>query len=164
MKGNKRPAALILALLLACLAAVPAAPSFAASGLTELRSEVVELTDQLTLVKRINYNASSAENAVEHYFEYEPGGRVLPLVSYGDSVKGAVSASRIFADEAENGVTVAGLANGGFFVMSTGVALGPVIRYGIVRTGGYGESMIAFKEDGSVLIGDPSLNIRLSFP
>ena len=163
MKGNKRPAALILAILLACLCATPAENVFAASGLTELRSEIVELNDQLTLVKRINYNTSNAENAVEHYFEYEPGGNVLPLVSYGGSIKGAVSATRIFSGEAENGVTVAGLANGGFFVMSTGVALGPVIRDGIVRTGGYGESMIAFKEDGSVLIGDPALNIRLSF-
>ena len=99
MKGNKRPAALILALLLACLAAVPADRACAASGLTELRSEVVELNDQLTLVKRINYNASSAENAVEHYFEYEPGGRVLPLVSYGGSIKGAVSAARVHVRE-----------------------------------------------------------------
>ena len=162
MKGNKRPAALILAILLACFAAVPGDPACAASGLTELRSEVVELNDQLTLVKRVNYNTSNAENAVEHYFEYEPGGKVLPLVSYGESIKGAVSATRIFSGEAENGVTVAGLANGDFFVMSTGVSLGPVIRDGIVRTGGYSESVIAFREDGSVLIGDPSLSIRLS--
>ena len=164
MKGNKRPAALILALLLACLTAVPAERAFAASGLTELRSEVVELNNQLTLVKNINYNSTNAENAVEHYFEYVPGGNVLPLVSYGENVKEAVSAGRIFAGEAENGVTVAGLTNGGFFVMSTGVSLGPVIRDGIVRTGGYSESVIAFREDGSALIGDPSLNIRLSFP
>ena len=164
MKGNKRPIALVLALLLVCLAALPAARSAAASGLTELRSEIVELNDQLTLVKRINYNSANAANAVEHYFEYTPGGSVLPLVSYGSGIKGAVSATRIFADEAENGVELAGLTNGGFFVMSTGVSLGPVIRDGIVRTGGYGESVIAFAADGSVRIGDPALNIRLSFP
>ena len=164
MKGKKRPAALAVALLLACFTAVPAEKAFAASGLTELRSEVIELNDQLTLVKRINYNSNNGENAVEHYFEYVPGGNVLPLVSYGSGIKGAVSASRIFEEEAENGTTIAGLTNGGFFVMSTGVSLGPVIRDGIVRTGGYSESVIAFREDGSVQIGDPSLNVMLSFP
>ena len=164
MKGKKRPVAFVLAFLLACFTAGPAETVFASSGLTELRSEVIELNDQLTLVKRINYNSGNAENAVEHYFEYEPGGSVLPLVSYGSGIKGAVPASQIFAEEAENGAPVTGLTNGGFFVMSTGVSLGPVIRDGIVRTGGYGESVIAFKEDGSALIGDPSLNVRLSFP
>ena len=164
MKGKKRRAAWILAFVLICLAAVPAQPVRAASGFTELRSEVVELNDQLTLVKSINYNSSHKDNEVEHYFEYTPGGNVLPLVSYGENIKGAVSATRIFAGEAENGVTVAGLANGDFFVMATGVSLGPVIRDGLVRTSGYSESVIAFKEDGSALIGDPALNVRLSFP
>jgi hypothetical protein len=162
MKGRKRLTAFILALLLVCLAAVPAENACAAS-LTELRTEVVELNDQLTLVKNINYNSSYGDNDVEHYFEYTPGGNVLPLVCYGSGIKGAVSASRVFSEEAENGVTVAGLTNGDFFVMATGVSLGPVIRDGVIRTGGYSESIIAFKEDGTAKIGDPSLNIRLSF-
>ena len=163
MKGKQRILISLLCLALLCASVCPAERVFA-SDLAELRSEIVDLNDQLTLVKHVNYNAANGEHAVEHYFEYTPGGKVLPLVCYGDSIRGAVSASRVFAGEAENGVTVAGLANGDFFVMATGVALGPVIRDGIVRTGGYAESVIAFQEDGSALIGDPSLNIRLSFP
>lgn len=164
MKGNQRLAAFLAALLTICLAALPVQDAAASSALTELRSEIVELNDQLTLVKRVNYNSAGADNAVEHYFEYAPGGNVLPLVCYGSGIKGAVSASRVFSGELENGNEIAGLTNGGFFVMSTGVPLGPVIRDGIVRTGGYSESVIAFAEDGSAKIGDPALNIRLSFP
>ena len=162
-KGRSRRVIQILCLALALAIAFPAQSVFAASGLTELRSEIVDLNDQLTLVKRVNYNGSNAENAVEHYFEYTPGGNILPLVSYGAGVYGVSSAKTVFSQEGEKDNVLAGLANGDFFVMATGVPLGPVIRDGIVRSSGYGESVIAFGEDGSAYIGDPSLNISLTF-
>ena len=162
MRQGKRVAALLLGIVLA--AAASADSVFAASGLVGLRSESVELNDQLTLVKNINYNTVIDDNAVEHYLAYTPGGNILPLVAYGDSIRGAASAASIIAAQAENGMPVLGLANGDFFVMSTGVSLGPVVRDGIVRSGGYSESVIAFREDGSAHIGDPQLDISLSFP
>lgn len=161
MKGKTRALALLLCLLL--LAAAPAQQVFAASGLTELRSRSIELNDQLTLVTTTNYNTVIDAYAVEHYFEYKPGGNVLPLVCSGPGIYGVSSARTIFRAEAEAGAPLAGLTNADFFVMATGVPLGPVIRDGAVLSGGYGESVIAFGEDGSVYFGDPSLNVSLDF-
>ncbi|MBR3719363.1 MAG: hypothetical protein IKN20_05820, partial [Firmicutes bacterium] len=164
MKGKRLTLFRIMCLLLACLMLQPAAGIWAASGLVELRSKSIELNDQLTLVTTTNYNTVNGKNAVEHYFEYTPGGNVKPLVCYGPGIYGVSSAKTIFRTEGEAGNPLAGLTNADFFVMATGVSLGPVIRDGIVRTGGYSESVIAFGEDGSVYFGDPSLNIVLAFP
>jgi len=164
MKGKRLTLFRIMCLLLACLMLQPAAGIWAASGLVELRSKSIELNDQLTLVTTTNYNTVNGKNAVEHYFEYTPGGNVKPLVCYGPGIYGVSSAKTIFRTEGEAGNPLAGLTNADFFVMATGVSLGPVIRDGIVRTGGYSESVIAFGEDGSVYFGDPSLNIALAFP
>ena len=161
MKGKHRPLAFLLCLAL--LFAVPVQAVYGASGLMELRTKSIELNDQLTLVTTINYNTVIGQNAVEHYFEYKPGGNVLPLVCSGPGVYGVSSANTIFRTEGEAGNALAGLTNGDFFVMATGVPLGPVIRDGIVRSGGYSEEVIAFGEDGSVYFGDPSLNISLNF-
>ena len=147
MKGKHRPLAFLLCLAL--LFAVPVQAVYGASGLMELRTKSIELNDQLTLVTTINYNTVIGQNAVEHYFEYKPGGNVLPLVCSGPGVYGVSSANTIFRTEGEAGNALAGLTNGDFFVMATGVPLGPVIRDGIVRSGGYSEEVIAFGEDGS---------------
>ncbi|MBQ2094525.1 MAG: hypothetical protein II474_01360, partial [Firmicutes bacterium] len=163
MKGKKLTLFRILCLLLTCVLLQPAAGVCAASGLVELRSSSIELNDQLTLVTTTNYNTVNGQNAVEHYFEYTPGGNIKPLVCYGPGIYGVSSAKTLFRTEGEAGNPLTGLTNADFFVMATGVSLGPVIRDGIVRTGGYSESVIAFGEDGSVYFGDPSLSIGLDF-
>ena len=163
MKGKHHFLLRTLCLLLTLLLLQPVSAISAASGLQELRSSRIELNDQLTLVTVTNYNWANDQHAVEHYFEYVPGGDVLPMVCYGPGIYGVSSAKTIFSTEAEAGNVLTGLTNGDFFVMSTGVSLGPVIRDGIVRTGGSG-SVIAFGEDGSVYMGDPSLAVSLDFP
>ena len=98
MKG-KRLTLFRIMCLLACLMLQPAAGIWAASGLVELRSKSIELNDQLTLVTTTNYNTVNGKNAVEHYFEYTPGGNVKPLVCYGPGIYGVSSAKTIFRTE-----------------------------------------------------------------
>ena len=107
MKG-KRLTLFRIMCLLACLMLQPAAGIWAASGLVELRSKSIELNDQLTLVTTTNYNTVNGKNAVEHYFEYTPGGNVKPLVCYGPGIYGVSSAKTIFRTEGEAGNPLAG--------------------------------------------------------
>ena len=157
-KGIKRLAAVALAAL-----AVLSSPSgaFAAENLEELRTKSINITDQLKLVSQINYNGGSSDRLAENYFVYEPGEDVTPMVCYGNDIAGAASAARVFALEKEAGNSLIGLTNGDFFVMATGVSLGPVVKNGLLRTGGYSEEIIAFDKEGRARFGDPMLDISL---
>lgn len=157
-KGIKRftSAVLCAALLLLAPAGV-----YAAGGLTELRTKTIDIAEDLSLVTTTNYNPGSGDNAAENYFVYRPGGSISPMVCYGNDINGAASANRVFTLEKEAGRHPIGLVNGDFFVMATGVSLGPVVKNGIYRTGGYSESIVAFDKEGRVKFGDPKLNTEL---
>ncbi len=137
---------------------------YAQPVLEYLRGSSIEITDQLNLVSNVYFNSAAADFAVENYYEYIPGEDLIPMVCYGNDIHVAASAARVYRLESEAGNTVCGIVNGGFFTLSSGIPLGPVIKEGIVRKSGYSESVIAFDERGDVRFTDLQLNIRLSFP
>ncbi|MCR4804364.1 MAG: phosphodiester glycosidase family protein [Clostridia bacterium] len=163
MKGVRRSLSLFLCLALALGMVFGYAQSACAADLSELLTKSIAINDQLELVTNVNYNAAAKGNAVENYFSYRPGKNVVPIVSFGEAVYGAQSASDVFSLEKQAGNPVVGLTNGDFFVLATGLSLGPVIRDGIVRAGGYSEPVLGFGEEGDVYIGDPNLNVAIAF-
>lgn len=161
MKDRMRRAFSMLLCAAAAGALALAEPAYALTY-SEFQSRSVDINDQLTLTQAVRRAAGGGDNVVENYFEYLPGEGVVPLVCYGSDVAGAASVSRVYKLESEAGNRIVGLTNGDFFVLATGVSLGPVIRDGTVRTGGYSESVVAFDPGGGVYFGDPSLNIALT--
>lgn len=147
--------------LLAALLLFGSSPSFAAEDVQVLRTKTIDITEDLDLMSQTLYNEAAGDYTRENYFVYQPEGDTLPLICYGNDIAGAASASRVFDIEEDLGNHIVGLTNGSFFVLSTGVSIGPVIKNGQVRTGGYSEEVIAFDENGRVQMGDPSLAVGI---
>ena len=153
-----------IAVICAALMISHCTAAYALPPLEHLREGSIEITDQLNLVSNVYYNSVASDFVVENYYEYTPGEGVTPMVCYGSDIHVAASAARVYRLESEAGNTVCGIVNGGFFTLASGIPIGPIIKEGTVRKGGYNESVIAFDEQGNVSFVDPQLNVRLSFP
>jgi exopolysaccharide biosynthesis protein len=85
------------------------------------------------------------------------------LASFGNSVTGRISLSNSAKlEETRNGVSIIGGINGDYYNLETGVSIGLLIQNGrIVSYSNNGWNAVGFKNDGSVIIGVP--NIEMSF-
>ncbi|MCF0149857.1 MAG: phosphodiester glycosidase family protein [Firmicutes bacterium] len=157
-KNTKRWVAAAMSLV---LLAFPL-PAFAESVVQPLRKRTIDITDDLQLITQTGWHMAAKDLTAEHYFVYQPQGKTLPLVTYGNDIAGAAGALRVFQLEEEAGNHIIAMSNGGFFVLATGVSIGPVIKDGLVRTSGYSEEMIAFDKKGRVQFGDAGLSVGLT--
>ena len=151
----------ILAAALSLLVMTAAVPVFADTGFAQLRSSSLEISDQLTLSSAKYINTSDNSMLSENYYLYTPGRTVVPIVAFGNDIRGA--AGYTLAAQIENdkrGWNILGGTNGDFFTVANGIALGTCIRGGIICTSEHSSfESVGFDEQGNAQIGRLDLNI-----
>ncbi len=95
---------------------------------------------------------------------YSPNSGVSPLAVYaGDRLYGSRSTISNAAKYLESkGKNVIGGANADFFVISSGIPIGLVINEGRLISSDAWQYAIGFKADGSAVVGQPTMGIRVS--
>jgi len=93
----------------------------------------------------------------ETWIEYVPGGSVVPIVAYGSRLYGRSTLDYVTEYlEGLGKVPVAGI-NGDFFEFSTGLSMGVVMNEGYIMATPNNRIAVGFKEDGTVIMGDPGI-------
>ncbi len=104
----------------------------------------------------------NGKNQQSYIFEYSPRGGTLPLVRWGDYVYGKDRVGKLVSAAKDDGNTVLGAINGDFFSMQTGVPMGVMIDSGRLISSDDSKYALGFKEDGSAIIGKPSVSITVT--
>lgn len=83
------------------------------------------------------------------------------MAVYGDSIKSRMTLTKMMAAAEKQGYIVIGGINGDFYHLDNGVPLGLVIRDGkLISNNSASSNAIGFKQDGSVVIGSPQVEIK----
>ena len=150
------------ALALTVSASLMLTPLAAVIG-TDLHVYDTPVHEGTVLSQGVYWGYSAQDKRTEHFITYTPGANVTPIVTYGDKI---ATTSTVSAEakklEAQGYRVVAGI-NGDFYYTGNGVPMGMVVTDGILRTGYNYTSAIGFREDGTAMMGDPKLSIKLSY-
>ncbi|MBQ2765354.1 MAG: phosphodiester glycosidase family protein [Clostridia bacterium] len=159
---NKRVLKLLSSLTLgAMLANIPlGALSYTGLGeITDIKRDTVG--DGLTY-SEFKSTDENEKPQQAYIFEYSPDGGVLPLVRWGESVYGKDRVGALVSAAQDDGDTVLGAINGDFFSMQTGVPMGVMIDGGRLISTDDSKYALGFKEDGTAIIGKPSVSITVT--
>lgn len=121
-----------------------------------LQTSSLPLADALELDKNFLIQEGSQQ---EHILTYEPGGDVMPMVVYGDTLYGRSTMDYMREYMKEKGYTVAGAVNAAFFDLKNGLPMGMVVTESVLRASGSGITL-GVEEDGSILLDDVTLEVR----
>lgn len=146
-----------LLLALALTLSVPAAASQALGW--ELHKSVTVLGDGVTVTDQILWGDSISDYRREKYLTYQPGVNVTPMVVYGAKVPTKATLTAMARGLEDYGYRVLGGANGDYFVMSTGVPLGMVVTWGVLRSSSSYQYAVGFRSDGTAFVGKPDMQI-----
>lgn len=130
--------------------------STTALGANVLQMSRLPLADSLALHEYFLVNEGTQK---EHILTYKPGGDVTPMVVYGDTLYGRSTMDYMREYMKEKGYTVVGAVNAAFFDLKNGLPMGMVVTDGVLRASGSGVTL-GVEKDGSVLIGDVTLEVR----
>jgi len=141
-----------------------AAVAYADTGFTELRKSSLEISDQLTLTSARLVGSADDSMLSENYYTYTPGGEIVPIVAFGNDIRGA--AGYTLAAQIENekrGWNILGGTNGDFFTVANGIALGACVRDGVICTSEHSSfESVGFDARGNAQIGRLDLNITFT--
>ncbi len=152
----------ITALILAAVL-LTATVSAAVLG-SSLRQDSLELSATATLTHgQLTGSSAGGGQQTENILEYTPDSNVRPMVAYGSMLYGRSDAQYVADYLRTRGYTPVAAVNGGFFTMSTGVPMDLVLTDGVVRSSGDNEA-VGFRADGSAIIGQPNLQIQVTYP
>lgn len=130
-----------------------------------LYSKSLLIGDETILANGVYWNTGANDKITENYIEFVPGGPVVPMISYGNDIYGAASFKAVAEKEESLGNHVIAGINGDFFNMANGIAIGMMIKDGILYTSGSSaKPSIGFYSDGTAIIGSIDLNIRADGP
>jgi len=128
---------------------------------TFARDSEIKLADGTELHINTLKHITEGQNE-ERYIEYTPGSQVIPVVSYGTVLYGMSTINYVSDFNKSNGKTVVAGVNGDFFMLDTGIPIGIVVTDGILRSSDNGVNAVGFFQDGSAMIGKPSLAVNLT--
>ena len=137
-------------------------------GLTAAASEALgeDLTSKDTLLNRetqlstnVFWSSAYSDLRTENVITYTPNEDVTPIVTYGGSLTARTTVTATArALEAQGYRVVAGI-NGDFFNTSNGLPIGLLVSDGQLLSSDGGYYAIGFREDGSAVIGKPSVSV-----
>ena len=137
-------------------------------GLTAAASEALgeDLTSKDTLLNRetqlstnVFWSSAYSDLRTENVITYTPNEDVTPIVTYGGSLTARTTVTATArALEAQGYRVVAGI-NGDFFNTSNGLPIGLLVSDGQLLSSDGGYYAIGFRDDGSAVIGKPSVSV-----
>ena len=157
-----------LALVLAAVMAFT--PAFGITAFAEpagagdvIVHDSISLANNMTLHTGVLWNSGMGDRIAENYLLYLPGGSMKPMVIYGHDIYGQATLKNAISYVEETGKHVVAAINGDFFTVANGVAVGMVVKEGILRTSDTDpRNVVAFAADGSTKIGPSGLKINMN--
>lgn len=144
------------------LALSPAALASQALGWELVRTDTV-LGPGVTMTTQTFWGDSKQDYRAERYVTYTPGQGSTPVVCYGATVPSRATVTTMAKDLESYGHRVLAGTNADYFVMASGVPLGMVVTYGVLRSSSSYEYAVGFNADGSAFVGQPSLKLMAAF-
>ncbi|MBM6911137.1 S-layer homology domain-containing protein [Oscillibacter valericigenes] len=153
----RKTLSLFLAFTLLCSLGLSAAASDALGE--DLTSENTLLNQKTQLSTNVFWSTAYSDLRTENVITYEPNEDVTPIVTYGGSLTARTTVTAAArALEAQGCRVVAGI-NGDFFNTSNGLPIGLLVSDGKLLSSDGGYYAIGFRDDGSAVIGKPSLSV-----
>ena len=153
----RKTLSLFLAFTLLCSLGLSAAASDALGE--DLTSENTLLNQKTQLSTNVFWSTAYSDLRTENVITYEPNEDVAPIVTYGGSLTARTTVTAAArALEAQGYRVVAGI-NGDFFNTSNGLPIGLLVSDGKLLSSDGGYYAIGFRDDGSAVIGKPSLSV-----
>ena len=153
----------LIALLLSLSVVLsPAALASQALGWELYQTDTV-LGPGLSVSSQILWGDSRQDYRREQYATFTPGQGTQPLVCYSSSVPATATLTSMAKGLEEYGYRVLAGANGDYFVMASGVPLGLVVSYGVLRSSSSYHYAVGFDADGNCFVGKPDLTLTASF-
>ena len=157
------PRKLVSAVLAAATAASLTLSPLAAVIGTDLHVYDSEIHQGTVLSHGVYWGATANDKRTENYVSYTPGADVTPIVTYGSKVTSKDTVSAAAKNLESQGYRVVAGINGDYYYTSNGVPMGLIVTDGVIRTGYNYTWAIGFMEDGTAIIGDPKLSVKMTY-
>ena len=109
------------------------------------------------------WSDSNSDLRQEYYITYHPGGKVIPVVTYGPTTRSLTTLADAAAQLEAQGLRVVAGINGDYYGTLHGVPLGTTVVLGELRNGNHDPyQAVGFRADGTAIIGSPRLTMQLS--
>ena len=149
-----------LSLSLAVVLAAAPLNAFASDALgDDLTSSSVEVNERTELNAGTFWSNTYSDLRQENYVVYSPNARVKPIVSGGDYTTQLTTVSTAAKKLEARGYRVVAGINGDYYDTATGIPLGSMMTEGVLRNASSEYYAIGFRDDGSTVMGKPSLRI-----
>ena len=149
-----------LSLSLAVVLAAAPLNAFASDALgDDLASSSVEVNERTELNAGTFWSNTYSDLRQENYVVYSPNARVKPIVSGGDYTTQLTTVSTAAKKLEARGYRVVAGINGDYYDTATGIPLGSMMTEGVLRNASSEYYAIGFRDDGSTVMGKPSLRI-----
>lgn len=155
--GIQRAAACALTLCMTLL--VLPQSSRAAANYSYSRTDTISHGLSLTLEQTKD---AAGRGGQAYIYDYTPGDSTRAIVAYGDKLYGKSTVDQVVSYCEKQGYTVMAAFNADFFSMATGIPTGLVVREGRLCSSDGAWNAVGFRDDGSVIVGAPKLDITFS--
>ena len=125
----------------------------------DLTSSNVEVNERTELNAGTFWSNTYSDLRQENYVVYSPNARVKPIVSGGDYTTQLTTVSTAAKKLEARGYRVVAGINGDYYDTATGIPLGSMMTEGVLRNASSEYYAIGFRDDGSTVMGKPSLRI-----
>lgn len=149
-------------LLVAALTLSLTVPAMASEALGEdLTALDVSIHQDTVLSENVFWSTSYSDLREENYITYTPNETVIPIVTYGDSLASLTSLPTIATELEAQGYRVVAGINGDFYNLTNGLSIGLVVSDGEVKCSDGSYYAIGFYDDGTAVLGKPSMSISV---
>ncbi len=127
----------------------------------DLAARDAALAKSVRLADGTFWSDSNSDLRRENYVVYTPGGRVTPLVTYGETSRSLTTVLSAAKEQEESGLRVVAGINGDYYGVQHGIPLGTTMCGGALRNISCDPYYaVGFRADGNAIIGDPQLAIH----
>lgn len=152
----------LLSIFLAFTLLVTPALASQALGWELVRSESV-VGPGVSVTTQKFWGDSKSDYRMEQFVTYTPGQGSSPTVAYGAAVPEKATLTAMAKALEGYGHRVLAGANGDYFVVATGVPLGMVVTWGVLRSSSSYHPAVGFDGDGNAIVGKPELTVWADF-
>lgn len=128
----------------------------------ELAASAVTVNERTELNTGTFWSNTYSDLREENYVVYSPNRKVTPVVTGGDYATHLVTTSAAAAQLEEEGYRVVAGVNGDYYDTATGLALGCVMIDGTLKSISNGYYAVGFCDDGSAVMGKPTLRVEVT--
>lgn len=131
---------------------------------TDLHVYNTDVHQGTVLSHGVYWGATANDKRTENYVVYTPNITVRPIITYGGVVASTSTVSTAAKKLENQGYRVVAGINGDYYYIGNGIPMGLLVTDGVIRSGYNYTWAIGFMEDGTTIMGDPKVSLKLSYP